>query len=99
MIRWLFVSLCFTAVIAPASAQDWQPVTEALIAAEKPGYGKLCGVAVDHATGDLTINLSDKGLYRSADQGKSWQKIGTSFKGAPKRLAASCSIRPAANAS
>jgi hypothetical protein len=81
MIRWIIASLCLTAVAAPASAQDWQPVTEALIAAEKPGYGKLCGVVVDHATGDLTINLSDKGLYRSADQGKSWQKLGQPFKG------------------
>jgi BNR/Asp-box repeat len=81
MNRWIFASFCFAAIVAPASAQDWQPVTEALIAAEKPGFGKLCGVVVDHATGDLTINLSDRGLYRSTDQGKSWQKLGTPFKG------------------
>jgi photosystem II stability/assembly factor-like uncharacterized protein len=81
MIRWILASLCIAVIAAPASAQEWQPVTEALIAAEKPGFGKLCGVIVDHATGELTINLSDKGLYRSTDQGKSWQKLGTPFKG------------------
>ncbi|HZZ79307.1 MAG TPA: hypothetical protein VFE62_12365 [Gemmataceae bacterium] len=69
------------AIVAPAVGQDWQPVTEALIVAEKPGFGKLCGVVVDHATGDVTINLSDKGHYRSTDQGKSWQKLGMPFKG------------------
>src|SRR5580692_4292835 len=79
--RWILVAFLFAILIGPAVAQDWQPVTEALIAAEKPGYGKLCGVAVDHATGELIINLSDKGLYRSADQGKTWQKLGPPFKG------------------
>jgi photosystem II stability/assembly factor-like uncharacterized protein len=81
MKRWIFTCLCFAAVAAPASAQDWQPVTEAIIAAEKPGPYNLCGVAVDHATGELIIDLSDKGLYRSTDQGKSWQKLGPLVKG------------------
>ena len=53
-------------------AQDWQPTTAELIEKEKPGYGKLCGVVVDHASGDVFINLSDRGVYRSADQGKTW---------------------------
>jgi hypothetical protein len=69
------------AVGAPVCAQDWQPVTEEIIKSEKPGYGGLCGVVVDHKTGHLTINLSDKGLYRSTDLGKSWKPIGASFKG------------------
>ena len=81
MFRGILIGLCLVASIAPASAQDWQPVTEALIVAEKPGFGKLCGVVVDHATGHLIINLSDKGLYRSTDQGKSWKNLGTPFKG------------------
>jgi len=58
-----------------AGAQ-WQPMTVELIQQEKPGYGKLCGVVVDHKTGDVYIDLSDKGLYRSTDQGKSWQRLG-----------------------
>jgi hypothetical protein len=64
-----------------AIAQDWQPITEALIAAEKPGFGKLCGVVVDHKTGDLIINLSDKGFYKSTNAGKDWTKLGTPIKG------------------
>src|SRR5439155_15244505 len=43
--------------------------------------GKLCGVVVDHKTGDLIINLSDKGLYKSTDAGATWTKVGTPFKG------------------
>ena len=77
--RMLIVSLFVCC--GEAAAQDWQPVTEALIAAEKPGYGKLCGAIVDHATGDVYVNLSDKGLYRSGDAGKSWQHVGMPFKG------------------
>ena len=81
MLRWTLVGLCIAGSIAPASAQEWQAVTEALIVAEKPGYGNLCGVAIDHATGHVTINLSDKGLYRSTDRGKSWKHLGMPFKG------------------
>jgi photosystem II stability/assembly factor-like uncharacterized protein len=79
--RWILVAFLFAILITSSAAQDWQPVTEALIAAEKPGYGKLCGIAVDHASGDVYINLSDKGLYRSKDAGKSWTHIGMAFKG------------------
>jgi photosystem II stability/assembly factor-like uncharacterized protein len=81
MIRRLLAASCFVGILAPASAQDWQPITEALIVAEKPGFGKLCGVVVDHKTGDLIINLSDKGLYLSKDAGKTFQKLGMPFKG------------------
>ncbi len=81
MLRYLLVMMSCALLIGPAAAQDWQPVTEALIAAEKPGYGKLCGVAVDHASGDVYVNLSDKGLYRSKDAGKTWQATGKAFKG------------------
>jgi photosystem II stability/assembly factor-like uncharacterized protein len=69
-------SLAFVLLgIAPAGAAQWQPVTTDIIRSEKPGFGGLCGVVVDHATGLLIINLSDKGLYKSADQGKSWQLL------------------------
>ena len=81
MFRSLLTVFCFTAMSASASAQNWQAVTEALIVAEKPGFGKLCGVVVDHSTGHVIINLSDKGLYRSTDVGKSWRRLGMSFKG------------------
>src|SRR5690242_11520197 len=81
MFRVSGASLLAVALAGVAAAQDWQPVTEALILAEKPGFGKLCGVVVDHKTGDLIINLSDKGLYQSSDAGKTWTKLGMPFKG------------------
>jgi hypothetical protein len=81
MFRWLLSLVPIALVLNPAAAQEWQPVTEELIATEKPGSFNLCGVAVDHATGDLYVNLSDKGLYRSKDAGKSWQRLGMPFKG------------------
>jgi photosystem II stability/assembly factor-like uncharacterized protein len=34
-------------------------------------------VVVDHQTGDLFINLSDKGFYLSKDQGKTWKRTST----------------------
>jgi photosystem II stability/assembly factor-like uncharacterized protein len=57
-----------------ATGQEWEPVTAELIRQEKPGYGKLCGVLVDPASGDVYIDLSDRGIYRSTDQGKSWKR-------------------------
>ena len=79
--RWhlLFASLLLIA--SRGAAQDWKPVTEELIAAEKPGFGKLCGVIVDHKTGDVIINLSDKGFYRSDDACKTWHKPSVAIKG------------------
>jgi photosystem II stability/assembly factor-like uncharacterized protein len=64
-----------------ASAADWQAVAGDLIAKEKPGFGGLSGVVVDHATGTLFVNLSDRGVFRSGDQGKSWERLGKEFKG------------------
>ncbi|MDB5343660.1 MAG: hypothetical protein JWP89_2037 [Schlesneria sp.] len=58
-------------------AQDWNPVTVDLLKSEKSGYGGLCGVVVHPPTGDLIINLSDRGLFRSKDQGATWQRLGT----------------------
>lgn len=66
----------FLALASHAAPAEWQPVTGELILKEQPGYGGLCGVAVDHANGDVFINLSDRGLYRSADQGKTWTHLG-----------------------
>jgi hypothetical protein len=72
-------ALALLSVVFPAAVQaaDWQPVTKELILAEKPGFGKLCGVAVDPLTGDVIVNLSDKGFYRSTDLGKTWRRLGT----------------------
>jgi hypothetical protein len=70
--RLLALASC---LILPAlsPAADWVPVTKELLSSEKTGFGGLCGVLVDHATGTIFIDLSDRGLYRSTDQGKSWK--------------------------
>jgi photosystem II stability/assembly factor-like uncharacterized protein len=67
---------------AHVSAADWEPTATADFAkAEKTGFGNVCGVVVDRASGDVYIDLSDKGLYRSTDQGKTWKKHGPVIKG------------------
>jgi photosystem II stability/assembly factor-like uncharacterized protein len=69
-------------VVAPAPAADWEATATAdLVKAEKPGFGGVCGVVVDRASGEVFIDLSEKGLYRSADQGKTWKKHGPVVKG------------------
>jgi photosystem II stability/assembly factor-like uncharacterized protein len=62
-------------------AADWEATTAELVKAEKPGFGGVCGVVVDRVSGDVFIDLSDKGLYRSADQGRTWKKHGPVVKG------------------
>jgi photosystem II stability/assembly factor-like uncharacterized protein len=69
-------------VLSPSAlAGDWQPVAADLIAKEKPGFGGLSGVAVDHATGTVFVELSDRGVFRSKDQGKTWERVGKESKG------------------
>ena len=78
-----FASLAIAVLISPvATAQDWQPTTAALIQKEKPGYGGLSGVAVDRANGHVYVNVSDRGVFRSTDQCKTWERVGKEpFKG------------------
>ena len=78
--RYAFLSLLLLAP-APRAAGDWQPVATELLAKEKTGFGGLSGVAVDRQTGTLYVCLSDRGVFRSADGGKTWERHG---KGAPK---------------
>src|SRR5262245_30226286 len=79
MTRVPFLAICLLAT--PAFAADWEPIATDLLKTEKTGFGGLCGVAVDHSTGDVLIDLSDRGLFRSTDQGKSWAKFGPAVKG------------------
>src|SRR5262249_301591 len=58
------------AKIAGTLAADqpaWQATLGDLVKTEKAGFGGLCGVVVEPATGAIWINLSDRGFYRSDD--------------------------------
>jgi photosystem II stability/assembly factor-like uncharacterized protein len=59
-----------------ADGPAWQPVLGDLAKKEKAGFGGLCGVCIDRATGAILINLSDRGFYRSDDGGKTFQRLG-----------------------
>ncbi len=75
--RWLPALILTVAWPGGSRGADWQAVATELIKTEKPGFGGLCGVVVDHKTGQVIVNLSDKGFYRSEDQGKTWKRLGT----------------------
>ena len=69
----IFFLLCSTPTLAVAA--DWQPIATALLKSEKTGFGGLCGIVVDHQTGDLWANLSDRGMFRSSDRGATWKRV------------------------
>lgn len=61
-----------TATAAPA---DWRPIATDLLARETTGFGGPCGVVVDHTSGRLFVDLSDRGVFTSADRGKTWGRV------------------------
>ena len=69
-----FVSTC----PALAAEPDWQPVLTELLQSEKTGFGGLCGVVVDYQSGDVWVNLSDRGMFHSRDQGQIWKRASDS---------------------
>lgn len=76
MTKSLCVWICLSLVsLSQAADSDWQPVTTDLLQREKTGFGGLCGVVVDHASGDLFANLSDRGMFHSGDQGQTWKRV------------------------
>jgi hypothetical protein len=60
----------------PLVAAEWEATTTELLRKAKAGYGGLCGVVVDHRTGDVYVDVSERGLFRSSNQGKSWARVG-----------------------
>lgn len=75
----LFAAAILVPTLAPAQPPaEWRPVTTELLAREKTGFGGLCGVAVDRRTGRLFADLSDRGVFTSADRGKTWERVAAS---------------------
>jgi photosystem II stability/assembly factor-like uncharacterized protein len=60
---------------ASAGAAEWQAIPLDQVTKEKTGFGGLSGLLADHATGDLYVCVSDVGLFRSTDQGKTWERM------------------------
>ena len=69
----LLLFICVAPVLA--ADPDWQPVLTDLLKSEKTGFGGLCGVVVDHQSGDVWVNLSDRGMFHSRDQGQTWKRV------------------------
>ncbi|OWK40568.1 sialidase family protein [Fimbriiglobus ruber] len=76
--RSLLLTAFFVVSIPAAGAAEWEAITTELLKTEKPGYGGLSGVTVDHATGHVFVDVSDRGVFRSTDQGKTWARVGES---------------------
>jgi len=66
---------------SPLLAADWEKVTDGLAKKENAGYGGICGVLIEPSTGDILLNISDRGFYRSTDQGNTFTAFAAPFKG------------------
>ena len=79
MIKYL--ALLMFGVVATsltAANPEWVPVATELLKQQKTGYGGLCGIAVDQESGHVWANLSDLGMFHSADQGMTWERASES---------------------
>lgn len=78
--RHLFLLLPFL-IATNARSAEWEPMVTDLLKSEKLGFGGLTGVVVDRNTGDVYIWLSDKGMFKSTDQAKTFAPFGKPTKG------------------
>ena len=78
--RFSLLALLLLCASTVRAADEWQPVATELLKQEKTGFGGLSGVVVDRDTGDLFVCLSDRGVFRSTDQGKTWARHGKDDK-------------------
>ena len=59
-----------------ASAGEWVNISDPFTATVKPGYGgPTAGVVVDHVSGDVFMVVSDQGLWKSSDHGKTFARV------------------------
>src|SRR5262245_2801125 len=71
----VFAVLTAAPILSHAAEEPvWQATLGTLVATEKAGFGGLCGIVVEPATGTVWINLSDRGFYRSDDQARTFRR-------------------------
>ena len=77
MLRFMIVGALFMSVAHGLIADEprWEAMLGAFPKSEGAGFGGLCGICVEPASGDVIINISDRGFYRSTDAGKTFQRI------------------------
>lgn len=68
--------LAATLVARANDPPAWTPLLGDLVKNEKAWFGGLCGVVVDPVKGTVWINISDRGFFRSDDQGKTFRRCG-----------------------
>ena len=73
--RILWTWAVLLGLTAAVRAGDWQAIPLAQVTKDKPGDFGLSGVVVDHASGDVYVFVSELGLFRSTDQGKTWGRL------------------------
>jgi len=72
-----FVLMLALAAPLLAHAAEWVNISDAVTAKLKPGYaGPTAGVAVDRVSGDVFMVVNDQGLWKSADHGASFARVG-----------------------
>ncbi len=80
MNRLLALGIACLVPLSAVGADDdkgkWVPITASVAAEMTAGpFAKTAGVTVDPATGDVYMILSDKGLWKSTDQGQKFARV------------------------
>lgn len=72
-----FAALTVFVAVAPLKAAEWVNISDPFTTdLPKPGiYGPTAGVVVDRADGTVFMVVSDYGLWRSADHGKTFARV------------------------
>jgi hypothetical protein len=62
--------------LAARETNEWVPVSQQITDNVVAGYpGKTAGVTVDPTTGDVYLVVPDQGIWKSSDQGKSFERV------------------------
>ncbi|MDB6151660.1 MAG: BNR/Asp-box repeat protein [Chthoniobacteraceae bacterium] len=69
------LTLTFLCLSTAAFAGEWLNISDSVTTRVKPGiYGPTAGITVDRVNGDLFMVVNDQGLWRSHDQGATFER-------------------------